>query len=274
MSTEGTARAADGCAIAFTHHPAPRGSAPRLALIHSLALDRSFWNGVVAELGREAEILAYDCRGHGRSGKASGPYTVELFADDLAAVLDHLGWEDATVAGCSMGGCVAQAFAARHPARALSLALIDTTAWYGENAPYEWRERAAKARAEGLQGLAAFQATRWFGDAFRAARPEVVSATTATFLRNDVDSYAATCAMLGDADLRAGLPALRMPVAVVVGEEDYATTPDMARVIHEAVAGSALTVLPGARHLTPIEAPAEIAAQIRPLLRARHVAAA
>lgn len=272
--SEGTARAADGCAIAFSHHPAPREGAPRLALIHSLALDRSFWDGVIAELGGEAEILAYDCRGHGRSGKPGGPYTTELFAGDLAAVLDHLGWEAATVAGCSMGGCVAQAFAARYPERALSLALIDTTAWYGENAPYEWRERAAKARADGLQGLAAFQATRWFGDAFRAARPEVVAATTATFLRNDLGCYAATCAMLGDADLRAGLPTLRMPVAVVVGEEDYATTPEMARAIHEAVPGSTLTVLPGARHLTPIEAPAAITAEIRPLLRSGHAAAA
>ncbi|WP_052402155.1 alpha/beta fold hydrolase [Muricoccus aerilatus] len=271
---EGAARAADGCEIAYTLHRGTGQAAPRLALIHSLALDRRFWDGVVAELGGEAEILAYDCRGHGRSGRPAGPYTTALFADDLAALFDHLGWTAATVAGCSMGGCVAQAFGARHTARTVALGLIDTTAWYGEKAPAEWRERAAKAQAEGLSGLAAFQATRWFGDAFRAARPEVVEATTAIFLANDLDAYAATCAMLGDADLRPGLGALCMPVAVVVGEEDYATTPAMARAIHEAVPGSTLTVLPGARHLTPVETPAAIAAQIRGLLRGTRAAAA
>ena len=269
---EGVAVAADGCAIGYTHHCG--AGAPRLVLVHSLALDRSFWDGVVAELGGDAEVLAIDCRGHGRSGKPPGPYSLDAFADDLAAAMDAVGWDAATVVGCSMGGCVAQAFAARHPARVTALGLIDTTAWYGENAPREWRERAAKARAEGLGGLAAFQATRWFGDAFRAARPEVVAAITATFLANDLDAYAATCAMLGDADLRAHLAGLRMPVAVVVGEEDYATTPAMARAIHAAVPGSTLTVLPGARHLTPVEAPAVIAALIRPLLRRARAAAA
>ena len=271
---EGAARAADGCEIAYTLHRRAGEGAPRLALIHSLALDRRFWDGVVAELGGEAEILAYDCRGHGRSGKPAGPYTTDLFADDLAALLDHLGWKETAVAGCSMGGCVAQAFGARHTARTSALALIDTTAWYGEKAPAEWRERAAKAQAEGLAGLAAFQATRWFGDAFRTARPEVVEATTTTFLANDLDAYAATCAMLGDMDLRPGLEALRMPVTVVVGEEDYATTPTMARAIHEAVPGSTLTVLPGARHLTPVEAPAAIAARLRGVLQGMRAAAA
>ena len=95
--------------LSFTHHPGPGPRAPRVALIHSLALDRSVWDGVVAQLEDEAEILTFDCRGHGRSPRTSGPYTTEVFARDLAELLDHVGWDKAAITGCSMGGNVAQA---------------------------------------------------------------------------------------------------------------------------------------------------------------------
>jgi 3-oxoadipate enol-lactonase len=73
--------------------------------------------------------------------------------------------------------------------------------------------------------------------------------------------------MLGDADLRHFLPALRVPVAVIVGEEDYATPVAMARQLHEAIHGSTLTIIPGGRHLTPVERPEQIASQLLTLLQ-------
>src|SRR5215831_8818503 len=167
-------KTSNGCPIAYTVHSAP--NAPRIVLIHSLALDASVWDGVVVRLAGRAEILTYDCRGHGRSGREALPFTTELFARDLAELLDHVGWQKSIVAGCSMGGCVAQAFAGQYASRVAALALIDTTAWYGEDAPKTWGERAATAEAKGLAGLADFQMTRWFGDAFRAAHPESVDA--------------------------------------------------------------------------------------------------
>src|SRR5258708_23817703 len=157
----------DGCAIDSSLHAAHEANAPRLALIHSLALDRGIWDGVVRELDGDVHVLAYDCRGHGKSGKPGGPYSVEQFARDLAELFDHLGWPSGAVAGCSMGGCVAQAFGGVYPARATALGLIDTTAWYGAEAPQQWRQRAANARANGLGGMVNFQASRWFGDRFR-----------------------------------------------------------------------------------------------------------
>jgi len=66
--------------------------------------------------------------------------------------------------------------------------------------------------------------------------------------------------------VRAHLPDFRMPVAIVVGEEDYATPVAMARELHEAIPQSTLTVLPKARHLTPIERPDAIAGMLRMLL--------
>ena len=253
-----TFKTSDNCAIEYTLRPSPRPNAPRVALIHSLALDSSIWNGVAAKLSDKAQVLTLDCRGHGHSGKPRGPFITELFARDLSELFDHLGWTAATIAGCSMGGCVAQMFAGMYPERLKSLALIDTTAWYGPEGPKQWRERAENARTKGLNGLVHFQVTRWFSDGFRAAQPDLVDATVQVFLANDIDCYATTCVMLGDADLRHYLPSLRMPVAIVVGEEDYATPIAASQQLHESIKQSTMTILPGGRHLTPVQCPDEI----------------
>jgi len=257
----------DGCPIAYTLRASRNPDAPRLALIHSLAMDGSIWDGVAENLSDRAHVLTYDCRGHGRSGRKAISFTTELFARDLKELLDHVGWQSATIAGCSMGGCVAQEFAGRYPSRASALGLIDTTAWYGPDAPKNWRERAATARSKGLASMAEFQTTRWFGDQFRAVHPDLMKSAVDIFEANDVDCYAATCIMLGDADLRPYLPSLRIPVAVIVGEQDYATPPDMAEQLHKMIPGSTLTILPGARHLSPMECPDKIAALLLALLK-------
>jgi 3-oxoadipate enol-lactonase len=165
-----------------------------------------------------------------------------------------------------MGGCVSLGFAGRHADRLNGLALIDTTAWYGEDAPRRWRERATMAHDQGLAAMLDFQTRRWFGDAFRERRSATVRRVSEIFLANDIACYGATCAMLGDLDLRPFQASIRVPVAVVVGEEDYATPLAMSQQMHEAISGSTLTVLAGVRHLAPVEAPAEITAQLLSLL--------
>jgi 3-oxoadipate enol-lactonase len=262
-----TVTLADGITLAYTLHAAPAAGAPRLVLVHSLALDRSVWHATIEHLSSEAEILAYDCRGHGRSDHTAGPFTAELFAQDLAELLDHIGWPRASVAGCSMGGCVALAFAGLYPDRVESLGLIDTTAWYGEGAAGKFQERADAARAKGMAALFDFQSTRWFSDAFRTRHPEALQQALSVFVANDLDCYAATCTLLGTVDVRAHLPAFGMPVAIVVGEHDYATPVTMARQMHDALPQSTLTVLQDGRHLTPIEHPDAIASELRALMK-------
>jgi 3-oxoadipate enol-lactonase len=231
-------------------------------------MDRSFWDRMVPLLADDAAILAFDCRGHGASDKPKGPYRVEQFADDLADLMDHVGWRSAIVAGASMGGCITLAFAQRHAARASAIGLIDTTAWY--NAADKWEERAATGSA-GLKALIDFQVTRWFTDGFRAAHPDIVQSSVACFLANDPAAYAETCRMLGACNLEAGLSLMKMPAAVVVGDEDYATPVAMAETLHRGITGSTLTVLKGARHLTPVETPDRVAAELTRLVALAQV---
>ena len=225
----------------------------RFLLIHPLAMEGAFWQPVAARLTKAGSVLLPDCRGHGRSSKTGAPFTVEQFADDVDELLAAIGWTDVIVAGASMGGCVALAFAAAHADKLRGLGLIDTTASYGPEAPAQWEERAQKARASGMEALVAFQKDRWFSRGFADSHPEILERCIRTFLANDVSAYVEVCRMLGRADLRAALPDITVPVRILVGSNDYATPLAMAEAMQRAIPGATLEVLDGAAHLTPLE---------------------
>ena len=236
----------------------------KVALIHSLAMDRSFWAPVAERLAKDAAVLTIDCRGHGASDKPKGSYTVEQFADDLADVMDAVGWKQATIGGCSMGGCVTLAFAIRHPQRVKGLGLYDTTACYNDLPA--WQYRAEKGVSDGLASLTPFQKTRWFSDKFNAEHKDVVQHCVDVFVANEPHAYHASCLLLGHADLRAGLGSIKAETRIAVGEEDYATPPAMAEEMHRGIRNSKLTIIPGARHLSPLEVPDVIAGQLREVM--------
>jgi 3-oxoadipate enol-lactonase len=155
-----------------------------------------------------------------------------------------------------MGGCVALAFVAAYPEKVAGLGLVDTTAWYGEKAPADWEDRAQKAVSAGLSSLVDFQATRWFSDKFRQEHPKVLEEAMAVFLANDVHAYAETCRMLGRCDMRSALPKIRAKTTIMVGEEDYATP----------IPNAPFEVVPGVRHLTPLECPDKVASVLGALV--------
>lgn len=262
---EGMARSRDGTRIGYTLYRRD-GTTRRTVLIHSLAMDRQFWEPVVERLAAHTSVLTLDCRGHGRSDKPAGPYTVELMADDVADLMDTIGWESAMIAGASMGGCIALAFAKAYPRQTKALGLIDTTAWYGSEAPAQWNDRARRGVDKGLASLTEFQQTRWFTDAFRERHPETVQRCIDTFLANDPQAYAATCTMLGACNLSQAVETFRMPAAIVVGREDYATPVAMSEALHQALRNSTLTIIEDGRHLTPLEHPDRIADELVQLL--------
>jgi 3-oxoadipate enol-lactonase len=240
----------------------------RFVLIHSLAMDKQFWMPVATLLLKSGSVLLLDCRGHGESSKTGAPFSAEQFAADIASVCDEIGWSKVIVAGASMGGCVALAFAAAYPGRTQALGLVDTTAWYGPKAPGQWEERAEKALANGMAVLAGFQTSRWFSTAFADANPAVVTEALNVFLANDPRSYAEACRLLGRFNKSAALPAIAVPTKILVGSNDYATPVAMAEAMRDAIPGASLQVLEGAAHLTPLERPHDVAKALLELAEA------
>lgn len=105
------------------------GDGPPLVLVHGGFVDSRMWEPQVRHFAGRCRVVTYDLRGHGRTGRSAvRRYRVGLFADDLRALLDALGVDRAAVCGLSLGGMVAQAFAARSPNRLRGLALSDTAA--------------------------------------------------------------------------------------------------------------------------------------------------
>jgi pimeloyl-ACP methyl ester carboxylesterase len=102
---------------------------PTLVFVHGLLIDNhaSFYLSIAPALARQASVILYDLRGHGRSEQPPSGYGTDDMADDLAGILDALGLRDepVIVVGHSFGGCVALRFAARYPDRVRGLVLLD-----------------------------------------------------------------------------------------------------------------------------------------------------
>ncbi len=111
-----------------------RGTGPAVVLIQGLGLSSRFWFDIPELLADDPEaprfVIAVDNRGTGRSDKPRRLWTMGTMADDVIAVLDHAGVDEAFIVGISMGGMIAQHVALRHPTRVRGLVLFATTAGF------------------------------------------------------------------------------------------------------------------------------------------------
>lgn len=232
------------------------GSGRLIALAHSLGMSAEVvFEGVRPTLEQYGKLLTWDARGHGNSQKPATGFSVEDLAADLRGLIEHLGEDRGVIGGISMGGNTALAYAIAYPDKVDGLILIDTTAWYGENAPATWEERAAGAEANGMGPIVPWNTPRWFSPGFIESSPDKVQRVAGALAANDVPSYAAACRALGKFDGRAGLSKITCPTLIIVGEHDGATPPAMSQHLHENIPGSELHVLPDLKHLSIVEAP-------------------
>jgi lipase len=98
---------------------------PVVVAAHGITATHRSFRALAEQLGEEVTLLAPDLRGRGRSNRVAGPFSMAAHADDLLAVLDHAGVQQATIVGHSMGGFVAVVTAHRHPERVERLVLVD-----------------------------------------------------------------------------------------------------------------------------------------------------
>ena len=105
-----------------------RGSGVPLVLLHGFPLDHSIWELILPWIDNKADLILPDLRGFGKSDGPDGTYTMEVLASDVFGILDYLKIAKAVIAGHSMGGYIALAFARLYPDRLLGLGLISTQA--------------------------------------------------------------------------------------------------------------------------------------------------
>jgi 3-oxoadipate enol-lactonase len=235
-------------------------------LLHCLGVDHRFWD-FAAELGRDFTLLRYDLPGHGASAVPAAPYGIAELSAQLAGVLAAYGIARAHVAGISLGGLIAQHFAATRPELTDRLILIDTTPRYSDELRVMWDQRAATARAAGVAAMVAPLLAIWFSaDALGRDDPGV-RYVRETLARCDGEGYALACEALRAADLRAFAPKIAARTLVVCGDDDIPSFLEAARWLAAEIPQAELAWLKGAKHASVLEQPEEARRLMRTFLR-------
>ena len=231
--------------------------APVLVLSNSLGTSLEMWDGMLPALAGHFRVLRYDQRGHGATPAMPGPYSIEDLGRDVLGLLDVLGLERVSFAGCSLGGMTGMWLAINAPGRVGRLALCNTSA---HMPPREtWTERAATVRERGMGAVVDAALERWFSPEAPAAS---VAATRAMLLATDAEGYAGCCEAIAGHDLRAEIGRIQSPTVIVAASDDPSTPPDHARALEAGIEGARLVVLDGPRHLACVERPDEVAREL------------
>ena len=245
------------------------GSGPLVLFLHGLGTTRTGFDPQLAALAADYRCVAWDMPGYGASPALAGGLSFASLADCVAGLIETLGETQAHVAGLSMGGQIALHTALRHPDRVRSLALLDSSPAFGLDGtdPETWKRLR-------LDALDAGQTPASMAEPVLRSimAPDVgaaaVAATAASMARISADGLRAAIEFLPTHDVRARLGEVRAPTLVLVGEYDEETPLSYAEALAHGIPGAALQVVPGAGHVSNLEAPDAVTAALRAHLEA------
>jgi pimeloyl-ACP methyl ester carboxylesterase len=227
--------------------------------LHAFPLNRTMWEGQMTALLNEQQfrLVALDWRGFGESELNTDVSTMEMFADDLAALMDALGMDSAIICALSMGGYAAFAFLRKYPQRVKALVLADTRPGADSEESRANRELLAQlAETEGIEAVANRQVPRLLSDYTRQRHPEVeIRVRRMIDAATPAGIAAASRGMAQRSDASDILSSITCPTLVVVGEQDVLTPPDVAQEYASSIPGTQIAVIPNAGHLANLEQP-------------------
>ncbi len=241
-----------------------RGSGSPVVLLHPFPFSRAIWSGLTEVLATRHRVITVDARGFGESRLGDEGYTVDDLADDLAALLAELGIARAAVLGMSMGGYTALAFAIRHPSRLAALVLADTRAAADSAETRKARDGAiGRIRATGAAPYLDGSLARLLSP---AASPELVSFLRARAETRATSLIAGIEALRDRPDRTNELGAIRVPTLAIRGSADQVTPAADMQQMAGAIAGATFATIPGAGHLSHVEAPGPFEQALTPFL--------
>lgn len=232
------------------------GNGDPVLLVHGLGGTSNVFGPQVGVLSRFFQCIRPDLPGSGRS-PADGPLSIAGLAEAIEGVMDERGLDRVHLVGHSLGTIVCQHIAVRRPNRVRSLALIGPLHAPPDAARPVIRDRATKARAEGMVGIADAIVQGGTSADTKANRPEVAALVREILMRQDPEGYARTCEALAAAE-PADVSRIACPTLLVTGDEDGTAPPTAVRTLHRKIAGSSLRLLDRCGHWTTFERPAEV----------------
>lgn len=257
--------------ISINYDVAGPAAAPAVVLHHPLATNLTTWDELTADLSPRYRVIRFDARGHGQSDAPKGPYAFETLAADVVGLMDHVGIKRAHFLGLSMGGMVGQYLGLLHSDRLSSLMLVSTTSRLPPEGVALWEQRIAATRAGGITSQVEGALARWVSPS-GLKNPALVTRMSKMIEATPVEGYLGWCNAIRTLNVTDRLKAIKLPTRVIVGEIDPATPVAAAKVIHENIPGSELSIVPGVSHMLQNEDPAGFTKEVMPFL-ARHASA-
>jgi 3-oxoadipate enol-lactonase len=233
------------------------GEGPPVLLIHGLGSSTRDWEYQVGELARGYRVIAFDVRGHGRSDKPPGPYSVAQFAGDAVALLRALEAAPAHVVGLSMGGMIAFQMAVDAPQAVRSLTIVNSgpamiLRTFAQRAMI--RVRFAVVRVWGMRALGRMIAQPLFP---RPEQEKLRRRFMDSIAANDPRAYLDSLRALIGWSVEERIGGISCPVLIVSSDQDY-TPVDWKRQYAARIPGARVVVVKNSRHVTPMDQPAEL----------------
>ena len=197
------------------------GDGEPLLLIHGHGSSSRDWEYQVDYFAKDYRVITVDVRGCGKSSKPSGPYSLRLFAEDVAALLDKIDIGIAHVVGISMGGMIAFELALGFPQLVKSMVVVNG---YPETRVETWNERLMVLRRFLMLDLLGMRNTGKLLSRLLFIKPEQENLRRLFVQRwaeNDRRAYRASLNALINWDVEARLGEIQCPVLVVASDEDY-----------------------------------------------------
>jgi pimeloyl-ACP methyl ester carboxylesterase len=225
-------------------------------------LDHTIWDKVVPLLDRDFDLIIPDLRGFGESGLPDDDHSMVGYARDLADLLTHLKVRTTFIAGHSMGGYVALAFARHYPDRLLGLGLVSSQALDDPADRKKARyDTARQVMLEGAGVVAESMAPKLSRDkAIQAFVHELISAQQPPAIAT------ALKAMADRPDSMDLLRAFKFPIVIVHGESDALIPVERAREMKAGLQSAHFVELPEVGHMPMLENPQAVADALRFLL--------
>jgi pimeloyl-ACP methyl ester carboxylesterase len=244
--------------LKFAVHDSGQGRP--VLLVHGFPLHHAMWSAQIEALTPRCRVIAPDLRGFGESEAAGDVVTMDMFADDLAVILDALEIEEPVcLCGFSMGGYIAFAFWRKYASRVRSMILPNTRPSADTPEAADGRRKMAdRVLAEGSEPLIESMIGKMFAPDTPKRDPALVRKVRAMMEANSREGVAATLRGLADrADVTAMLPRMDVPALVIVGSEDQISTPKEMSGMAKAIPRAKFVEIPGAGHMAPMEKPRE-----------------
>jgi 3-oxoadipate enol-lactonase len=243
------------------------GSGDPVIMLHGLGGTSNTFCPQVLGLGGRYRTIRPDLPGSGRT-PVSGSLTIQSMVDAVVRAAKAIGAERAHFVGHSMGTIVCQHVAEQHPELVRSLALFGPIHQPPEPARKGLGDRAAKARAEGMPGIADQIVEATLSGDTKSNAPVAVALVREFIMRQDAEGYARNCEALAAAQ-PANLDRIKCPVRLVTGDEDPVASASNARTMAERLSDARVTILNRCGHWSTIERPQECNQVLRELFGGR-----